>query len=88
LRQTGLLESFAGTRAILDAFRVRGGFAAEIREVADSVRRGEPAGRAAFDAVSDALAIALNSIQNVLDLDAIVFAGVFPSRSISRRAAS
>jgi glucokinase len=71
----GCLESFAGTRAILEAFHAKGGRALEIREVAESARRGDAAGRAAFDAVSDALAIALNSIQNVLDLDAIVFAG-------------
>jgi glucokinase len=71
----GCLEAFAGTRAILEAFRAQGGSASEIRDVADSARRGEAAGRAAFDAVSDALSVALNSIQNVLDLDAIVFTG-------------
>jgi glucokinase len=73
--QRGCLESFAGTHAMLDTFRAAGGSATEIREVAESARRGEAAGRAAFAQVSSALAIALNSIQNLLDLDAIVFAG-------------
>jgi glucokinase len=71
----GCLEAFAGTRAILDTFRAAGGAGIEIRDVAESARRGEPAGRAAFDRASDALAIAINSIQNLLDLDAVVFAG-------------
>ena len=71
----GCLEAFAGTRALLHAFSAAGGTATEIREIADSARRGEPSGRAALDRASDALAIAINSIQNLLDLDAFVFAG-------------
>jgi glucokinase len=71
----GCLEAYAGTLALLDFFRSAGGTATEVREVADSARRGEPAGRRAFDTMARALATALNSIQNVLDLDAIVFTG-------------
>jgi glucokinase len=75
--QRGCLEAFAGTHAILRVFRETGGSvtATEILEVAESARRGEAAGCAALGQVSDALAIAINSIQNVLDLNAVVFAG-------------
>ncbi len=72
---TGCLEAFAGTRALLDAFRRAGGTATEVRDVADSAHRGEPGGKAAFATLTWALAITLNSIQNLLDLDAIVFSG-------------
>jgi glucokinase len=71
----GCLEAYAGTVALLDSFRSAGGSATEVRDLADSAHRGEAAGRAAFDAMARALAIAVNSIQNVLDLDAVVFTG-------------
>jgi glucokinase len=72
---TGCLEAFAGTRALLETFRESGGSAHEVREVADSAHRGEAGGKAAFAKLTWALGIALNSIQNLLDLDAIVFSG-------------
>jgi glucokinase len=71
----GCLEAYAGTVGLLAVFRASGGAATEIAEVAASARRGEAAGLAAFASLSDSLAVALNSIQNVLDLDAIVFSG-------------
>ena len=73
--RTGCLEAYAGTRALLDVFRENGGTAHEIREVAESARRGEAPGRAAFASLTRSLGIAINSIQNLLDLDAIVFGG-------------
>jgi glucokinase len=72
---TGCLEAFAGTRALLDVFRKAGGTATEVRDVADSAHRGEAAGRAAFASMTRALGIAINSIQNLLDLDGFVFGG-------------
>jgi glucokinase len=73
--RTGCLEAYAGTRAMLDIFRESGGTAHEILEVAESARRGEAPGRAAFASMTRALGVALNSIQNLLDLDAFVFGG-------------
>jgi glucokinase len=72
----GCLEAYAGTRGILARYFESGGLpTTSIREVAGSARRGERPGVLAFESMTRALAIALNSIQNVLDLDAIVFTG-------------
>lgn len=71
----GCLESYAGTVGLLARFRVAGGDASEVKDVADSARRGEPAGMNTFAALADALGTALASIQNTLDLSAIVFSG-------------
>jgi glucokinase len=71
----GCLESFAGARALVDRARRDGIPANEASDVAAAARRGAPGARAVFDTMADMLAVALNSIQNVLDLDAIVFAG-------------
>lgn len=71
----GCLEAYAGTHALLAAFLKNGGSAAEIRDVADSARRGEHAGLRVFDTFADVLAVGLNNVQNLLDLDAIVFTG-------------
>jgi len=73
---TGCLESYAGTAALLRVFRAHGGADThEVHDVAESARRGEPSGLAAFSGMAEALGIALNSIQNLLDLDAFVFSG-------------
>ncbi|HEX4338185.1 MAG TPA: ROK family protein [Polyangiaceae bacterium] len=72
---TGCLEAFAGTRALLETFRAGGGTAHEVKDVADSAHRGEAGGKAAFARLTWALGVTLNSIQNLLDLDAIVFSG-------------
>jgi glucokinase len=73
--RTGCLEAFAGTRALMEEFRRAGGTAHEVRDIADSAHRGEQAGVGAFARLTWALGIAINSIQNLLDLDAIVFGG-------------
>jgi glucokinase len=71
----GCLESYAGARALV-GHATRGGVPAkEARDVAEAARRGNSVAHEAFHAMADALAVALNSIQNVLDLDAVVFAG-------------
>jgi glucokinase len=75
-KNRGCLEAYAGTQALIDAFAAAGGGTVnEIMPIAESALRGEPAGTAVFDGMAEALAIGLNSIQNVLDLDAIVFTG-------------
>jgi len=72
----GCLEAYAGTRGLILSFEEAGGGAvAEIVPIAESAYRTEAAGVAVFDSMADALAIGLNSVQNVLDLDAIVFTG-------------
>lgn len=71
----GCLESYAGARALVERARRDGVPANEARDVALAARRGEPNARAAFDTMADMLAVAVNSIQNVLDLDAMVFGG-------------
>jgi glucokinase len=71
----GCVEAYAGTRGLLESFRLAGGTATDVLPVAESARRGETAGKTAFALMAETLAIALNSIQNVLDLDAIVFTG-------------
>ncbi len=72
---TGCVEAYAGTHAVLAAFERLGGSAREIRDVAESARRGERAGLGALEQMATALGIVLTSIQNLLDLDAIVFTG-------------
>ncbi|HVU00665.1 MAG TPA: ROK family protein [Polyangiaceae bacterium] len=71
----GCLEAYAGIRGILETFRAAGGAGTDVVAVAESARRGEAAGLAAFADLSRVLGIALTSIQNLLDLDAIVFTG-------------
>jgi glucokinase len=73
--RTGCVESYAGTRGLMEEFARAGGKAEEVRDIADSAHRGEEAGLRAFARLTWALGIALNSIQNLLDLDAIVFGG-------------
>jgi glucokinase len=73
--QRGCIEAYAGTRAVLRRFTELGGQGTEILHVAESARRGEQAGLDAFEMMALALADGLNGIQNVLDLDALVFTG-------------
>lgn len=56
-------------------FEAGGGRAKEVRDIADSARRGERAGLAAFEQMGEALADGIRSLQCVLDVDAIVFSG-------------
>ncbi len=71
----GCLEAYAGTNGLLRHFREAGGATSTILEIAQAARRGDAAGLSTFDALGTALAIGVCSIQNVLDLDAIVFTG-------------
>jgi glucokinase len=71
----GCMEAYAGTRALLRRFRELGGSATEILPIAASARRGEAAGVQCFEMMGRALGRGLANIQNVLDLNAIVFSG-------------
>lgn len=74
--RSGCLESRAGTAGILRALREAGGPpAGAVREVAERARSGEAAARAALASAGRALGVGLASIQNVLDLDAVIFSG-------------
>jgi glucokinase len=71
----GCLESFTSARALVERARRDGVPANDAGDVAEAARRGNASALAAFETMADMFAVALNSIQNVLDLDAIVFSG-------------
>ncbi len=72
----GCLETYAGTKGLIRKFREAGGGDAEnIQVIADSARRGEAAGVATIEMMGLALGHGLANIQNVLDLNALVFTG-------------
>ncbi len=71
----GCMEAYAGTKGILRRFRELGGVADEVLPIAESARRGERAGIECFEMMGAALGRGLANIQNVLDLNAIVFTG-------------
>jgi glucokinase len=73
--ERGCLESYTGTPALLAKFEELGGKAEEVRDIAESARHGERAGREVFETMGHWLAVGVASIQNVLDLDAIIFTG-------------
>jgi glucokinase len=73
--QRGCIEAFAGTKALLRRFTELGGTATEVLPISVSARRGEEAGTKTFEMMGRALGKGLAVIQNVLDLNAIVFAG-------------
>ena len=83
----GCVEAFAGTAALLARFRELGGDASSEsaptafggsvtpRDIARAAHDGDERARRVFDDMGDALGFMLTSVQNVLDLDAIVFSG-------------
>lgn len=74
--QKGCMETYTGTAALLRKFKEEGGGdATDIKTIAESARRGEGPGIAAFQMMGDALGRGLSNIQNVLDLSAVVFSG-------------
>lgn len=74
--KTGCLETYAGTAALLRKFQQEGGSIVEdVLPIAESARRGEEAGLMTFEMMGRALGRGLANIQNVLDLNALVFTG-------------
>lgn len=73
--QRGCVEAFAGTRAVLRKFNEQGGKGTDLATVAASARRAEWIGVTAFESMGRAVGRALSTVQNFLDLGAIVVAG-------------
>ncbi len=73
--QRGCVETFAGTRALLREYARYGGRATEVLSIAVSARRGQEAGQKTFEMMGSALGRLLANIQNLLDLNAVVFSG-------------
>jgi glucokinase len=73
--QRGCVEAFAGTGALLARYRELGGAAKEPRDIANAAHAGEERAKKVFEEMGDALGFMLTSVQNILDLDAIVFSG-------------
>jgi glucokinase len=73
--QRGCVEALAGTAALLRRWAELGGKATEIRDIAVAADGGDAAAQRVFDEMGDALGWMLTAIQNVLDLDAVVFSG-------------
>jgi glucokinase len=72
----GCMEAYAGTRGLLRKHAELGGDAkASIADIAARAHQGDAAAREVFSAMGHALGTGLAQIQNVLDLDALVFAG-------------
>lgn len=72
----GCLETYAGTKGLIRKFKEAGGGDAEnIKVIADSARRGDAPGVATMEMMGLALGHGLANIQNVLDLNALVFTG-------------
>lgn len=73
--QRGCLEAFAGTRAAARRFAELGGGTTDFAGVVASARRGEWSGVLTFESMGRALGRALSTVQNFLDLGAVVFTG-------------
>jgi glucokinase len=72
----GCLETYSGTPALIRKFaELGGGDVTEIKDIAASARRGETAGIETFRMMGMALGRGLANIQNVLDLNALIFSG-------------
>jgi len=74
--QRGCVEAYAGTKALLRKFReLGGGDVDEVLPISASARRGESAGLETFAMLGRGLGRGLVAVQNLLDLNAIVFTG-------------
>ena len=74
--QRGCIESFTGTKALTRRYKELSGMDADrVLTIAQSARRGEAAGCEVFAMMGDALGRGLAAVQNLLDLNAIVFTG-------------
>ena len=71
----GCMEAYTGTVGLLRKFKALGGKAREVAAVAAAARAGKRAGVKTFQHYGHYLGLGLASIQNTLDLDALVFTG-------------
>src|SRR5690606_35256178 len=72
---TGCVEAYCGTQAMFRRYADLGGAASTILEISERARAGDPAAAQTFHATGRALGLGLAGVQNLLDLDAIVFSG-------------
>lgn len=68
----GCMESYAGTKGLLRRYRELGGEATSVQQIAET---SDEAGDAVFQQLGESLGTGLAIINNVLDLDAIIFTG-------------
>lgn len=73
--QRGCIEAYVGTKGLLRRYKELGGSADEVLPIALAARRGDAAGLRVFEEMGEALGKGLANIQNLLDLNAIVFSG-------------
>src|SRR5690606_4738267 len=75
--QRGCVEAYAGTEGLLRTYAALGGHAEAPIEVAEAAEQGDAAALETFARVGHAVARVLTTVQNMLDLQAIVFGGGF-----------
>jgi glucokinase len=74
--QRGCVESFAGTKALIRRFKELGGSDVEdVLSISVSARKGERQGLETFAMLGEGLGRGVAAVQNLLDLNAIVFTG-------------
>jgi len=74
--QRGCVEAYTGTKALIRRYKELSGLEVDgVLPISHSARRGEAAGREVFAMMGDALGRGLAAVQNLLDLNAIVFTG-------------
>jgi glucokinase len=74
--QRGCVEAFAGTKALQRRYKeLSGKDIDEVRPLAESARRGDAAALSVFNSMGEALGRGLSAVQNLLDLNAIIFTG-------------
>jgi glucokinase len=74
--QRGCVEAYTGTKALTRRYKELSGIEVDsVLPIAQSARRGEAPGREVFAMMGDALGRGLAAVQNLLDLNAIVFTG-------------
>lgn len=73
---TGCVEAYCGTSAMFRRYADLGGSGADtILEISERARAGDAAAAQTFHATGRSLGLGLAGVQNLLDLDAIVFSG-------------
>jgi glucokinase len=73
--QRGCVEAYAGTRGLLRMYRELGGNAQEIDEIFEAARQRDTAALKVFEHLGQTLGKMIVNVQNVLDLEAVVFSG-------------
>jgi len=74
--QRGCVEAFAGTKALHRRYKeLSGNDVDEVRPIAENARRGDAAALSVFNVMGEALGRGLAAVQNLLDLNAIIFTG-------------